>query len=96
MPTPLQPTSDRFATETRFRLVVQVPENDAETLRDAARGQVPLVWGDYDHVAFESQPGRQHFRSLPGGRNAPTAAAVEVPASNSRSSCPQIRRWQPA
>lgn len=40
---------------------------------------MPLVWGDYDHVAFESQPGRQHFRSLPGGRNAPTAAAVEVP-----------------
>ena len=96
MPTPLQPTSDRFATETRFRLVVQVPENDAETLRDAARGR--CRWFGATTTMSPSRASRVGSTSAPSpvGGTHPPRPPSKSPASNSRSSCPQIRRWQPA
>lgn len=70
--------SDRFSTETGQRLLVQVPEADAERVLEAILVADPLTWGDYDQVSFCTALGLQRFRSLPGGVNAPTEKAVAV------------------
>lgn len=71
--------TDRFETEAGFQLSIEVPEERADAVLAAVIAVAPLAWGDYDRVAFRSAPGRQQFRSLPAGRNAPTETAVEVP-----------------
>ncbi|MBE1285114.1 MAG: hypothetical protein GJ676_17510 [Rhodobacteraceae bacterium] len=70
--------SERFTTETGTRVLVQVPETEAQAVLQVILKHDPLAWGDYDQVAFFSPPGRQQFRSLPGGRNAPTDEAMSV------------------
>jgi len=72
-------TSDRFITETGTRLLVQVPQEAALRVLQAITAADPLTYGDYDQVAFTTSPGAQQFRSLSGGRNPETDAAVTVP-----------------
>jgi len=72
-------TSDRFITETGTRLLVQVPQEAALRVLQAITAADPLTYGDYDQVAFTTSTGEQQFRSLPGGRNPKTDAAVTVP-----------------
>lgn len=71
-------TSERFTTQTGWRVLVQVPEPDCPRVIAAVIAEDPLVWGDYDRVTFAT-PGQQQFRSLPGGANAATEEAVSVP-----------------
>lgn len=71
-------SSDRFTAEAGYRVMVQVPAPEAAALRAAILAEDPLSWGDYDQVSHETG-GVQRFRSLPGGVNAATEAAVEVP-----------------
>ncbi|AAV97022.1 hypothetical protein SPO3808 [Ruegeria pomeroyi DSS-3] len=71
-------TSERFTTQTGWRVLVQVPEPDCPRVIAAVIAEDPLIWGDYDRVTFAA-PGQQHFRSLPGGANTPTDDAVSVP-----------------
>ena len=70
--------NDRFHAEPGLRIIVQVPEAEAERLRAAILAEDALGWGDYDRVSFESLPGQQHFRSLGTGRNAATGDTVAV------------------
>lgn len=77
--------SKRFKAETGHQLTVEVPEERADAVLQAIIAQVPLVWGDYDQVAFRTAPGRQQFHSLGTGRNAETDGVVEVPCQ--RVSC---------
>ena len=71
--------SDRFTTDHGFHITVQVPQTRAAQIIEAIQQQHPLNYGDYDSVAFQSQPGQQRFRSLGTGRNAATQQAVQVP-----------------
>lgn len=72
-------TSERFTTETGTRLLVQVPQEEAQRVLAAIIAADPLSYGDYDQVAFTTPAGVQQFRSRPGGRNLQTKAAVTVP-----------------
>ncbi|MEX5579372.1 hypothetical protein [Pseudophaeobacter sp. A-200-2] len=70
---------DRYTVQTGTRLLVQVPKGDAAKVMDAIVACDPLRWGDYDQVGFTTATGVQQFRSLPGGVNRASEAAVEVP-----------------
>lgn len=72
-------TSQRFSVEKGTRVLVQVPQEAAGRVLAAMVAVEPLIWGDYDQVAFTTQAGVQQFRSCPGGRNQATEDAVEVP-----------------
>ena len=72
-------TSDRFTTEDGVRVVVQVPDPSCQALIDRVLQETALPYGDYDRVTFQSQPGRQQFRSTGSGRNAATDGVVAVP-----------------
>ncbi|WP_171179044.1 hypothetical protein [Ruegeria sp. HKCCD8929] len=76
--TVLHLTSDRFRTETGYRILVQVPEPDCDAVLQAILSYDPLPYGDYDRVAFATS-GTQQFRSLPGGANAAAETVVKVP-----------------
>ncbi|GGL68048.1 hypothetical protein [Wenxinia marina] len=82
MPDPA-PT-DRYDIEAGYVLSVEVPAEDAASLREALTRAIGLAYGDYDGVAFESAAGTQYYRSLGTGRNAPTEAVVAVPCVNLR------------
>lgn len=71
-------TTDRFTVEVGHRILVQVPKAECDRVLAAVLEQDPLGWGDFDQVAFVAAAGQQRFRSLPGGRNAATATAVDV------------------
>lgn len=71
--------SRRFSIESGTRVLVQVPQEAAGRVLAAMVAVEPLIWGDYDQVAFTTEAGVQQFRSRPGGRNQATEEAVEVP-----------------
>lgn len=75
------PTLDtsRFTPEPGFRVTVQTPDQNAQTIVEHVLAQVTLKYGDYDSVTFRSAAGLQQFRSLGSGRNTATEAVVEVP-----------------
>lgn len=72
-------TSDRFTTESGFRVTVQVPNPNVQTIVDNILTVTALKCGDYDRVTFATAAGVQQFRSLEGGRNSATEATLEVP-----------------
>jgi len=74
----IQITSERFEIERGFEIAVQVPEPHAEPLLEAIQQKHLMPYGHYDQVSFQTQPGRQRFRSLPGGRNAASDGPLEV------------------
>ena len=71
--------SERFIIEPGTRILVQVPQEAAQPLKEAMLATEPLSWGDYDQVCFTTSVGVQQFRSTGGGINAATDHAVEVP-----------------
>lgn len=71
--------SDRFRPENGLRIVIQVPDTQAQKIVDAVLRDDPLAYGDYDRVTWRSTPGLQQFRSLGTGRNAAIETVVEVP-----------------
>ena len=81
--------SQRFSIEQGTRILVQVPEVDADTVLQAILAIDPLVWGDYDRVSFTSASGVQQFRSLPGGVNAPMERETKV-------GCVELQIFTPA
>ncbi|MEO0401667.1 MAG: hypothetical protein AAF214_04765 [Pseudomonadota bacterium] len=70
--------SDRFVAQSGHIITVQVPEAETDRLLTAITAVDPLGYGDYDSVAFASQPGTQSFRALGTGRNAATSDVVTV------------------
>lgn len=70
--------SARFTVEQGTRILVQVPHKSADQVLAAILQEDPLSWGDYDQVAYTTSVGQQQFRSLSGGRNMATNAAVGV------------------
>lgn len=72
-------SNDRFVPENGLRIVVQVPETNAQKIVDAVLVEDALTYGDYDCVTYRTAPGVQQFRSLGSGRNAATTDVVEVP-----------------
>lgn len=71
--------TNRFTPERGFRITVQVPDQNAQTIVQEILKETDLKYGDYDSVTFRTAPGIQQFRSLGSGRNAATETAVEVP-----------------
>ncbi len=69
----------RFTTQPGYVVTTQTPEVCVKVIMDAVVACHDLKYGDYDQVAFRTSPGVQQFRSLPGGRNAPTEEAVTIP-----------------
>lgn len=72
-------SSPRYNTENGTRLLIQVPQAEADRVLAAILSITSLPWGDYDQVAFWTAPGVQQFRSCPGGVNRASDTAVEVP-----------------
>ena len=81
--------SERFSVEQGIRILVQVPESDADAVQQAILSVDPLVWGDYDRVSFTSALGIQQFRSLPGGVNAAMEHEAQV-------ACVELQVFTPA
>lgn len=71
--------SPRYTTQAGTRLLIQVPQAEADRVLAAILSVTSLPWGDYDQVAFWTAPGVQQFRSCPGGVNRASERAVEVP-----------------
>ncbi len=71
--------NDRFVPEDGLRVIVQVPDTDAQKIVDAILAVTDLRYGDYDSVTFKTVAGTQQFRSLGSGRNTATGKVVEVP-----------------
>ena len=69
----------RFHLETGHRVLVQVPEPEADRVLNAILDVDPLPWGDYDRVSYVAGVGKQRFRALSNSRNVPTAETVMVP-----------------
>jgi len=72
-------STNRFTPENGFRISVQIPDQNAQSLLEQVRKETVLKWGDYDSVTFKTALGTQQFRSLGTGRNAATEGTVEVP-----------------
>lgn len=70
--------TDRYWIEAGHLVDVEVPQTDVEALLTAVCRVWPLMHGDFEAVSFASHPGTQRFRVLPGARNAPTEAVVDV------------------
>ncbi|WP_147127170.1 hypothetical protein [Shimia ponticola] len=75
---PSLPT-DRYTVETGLLIHLQVPEPAVQAVCAHIRTVTSMTYGDYDAVQFQTAPGRQSFRALGHGRNAPTADIVHVP-----------------
>lgn len=71
--------TDRFTSESGVRIIVQVPEPQAQDILDAVTAECALAYGDYDRVSFRTAAGTQQFRSSGAGRNVATLTVVEVP-----------------
>lgn len=71
--------TNRFTSEPGFRVTVQTPDQNAQTIVENVLAEAPLKYGDYDSVTFKTATGVQQFRSLGSGRNAATETVVEVP-----------------
>ena len=70
--------SDRFVPQHGHVIAVQVPPPHAKRVLEAICAEDPLIYGDYDEVAFTAPEGVQQFRSLPGGHNPVTQDTVTV------------------
>lgn len=49
--------NERFVSEHRLRIIVQVPDTHAQKIIDAVLVGDALAYGDYDNVAFRTAPG---------------------------------------
>ena len=74
-------TNDRFTTENGLLITIQIPTINIAELKAAILEITDLKYGDYDSVTFETEVGKQSFRSLGSGRNIQTANIVSVPCS---------------
>jgi len=72
-------STNRFTIENGFRISVQVPDQNAQSVLEQVLKETALKCGDYDSVTFKTALGTQQFRSLGTGRNTATEGAVEVP-----------------
>ncbi|SFL23449.1 hypothetical protein SAMN04488518_1259 [Pseudovibrio ascidiaceicola] len=72
-------TTERFTPERGFRITVQIPDQNAQTVVEHVLKETPLRYGDYDSVTFKTATGVQQFRSLGSGRNTATEDVVVVP-----------------
>ncbi|MCD8496633.1 MAG: hypothetical protein LRZ85_00200 [Alphaproteobacteria bacterium] len=48
------------------RVAVFVPSDSAEGFIAAVSGKLPVLFGNYDHVCWWSEPGTEQFRPLSG------------------------------
>ncbi|TFH48962.1 MAG: hypothetical protein E4H01_05265 [Lysobacterales bacterium] len=65
--------------ERFLMLQVFAPREDVDRIMEHVCGIVPLVQGHYDHNAFESAPGFEHYRPLEGSAAGPETEVRKRP-----------------
>ena len=60
--------SQFFRLEQVYLVSVNIPTEDVTRVLDSLTSAVPLIYGEYDQVAFRSAPGVEQFRPLSGSR----------------------------
>ena len=66
----LKPKNARIQKACLFR--VQIPPDDVSKVLEAIINITPLMYGNYEQVAFRSNTGIQQFRGLPGSKTGET------------------------
>lgn len=77
----LESKSDKYSLEEVWKFWVELGREDYETVYQAISGVVPLSYGAYDQVAFQSSEGQQKYRGLEGSVmncHEPISEAVQV------------------